>query len=42
MMHPQLKARGGGVEGLKMPYSDFSICHRARKDEPNTKNGRLI
>ena len=25
-----------------MPYFDFSICYRAGRDEPNTKNGRLI
>ena len=31
-----------GVEGLKMPYFDFSICYRAGRDEPNAKNGRLI
>ena len=39
-----VKARGevGGVEGLKMPYFDFSICYRAGRDEPNAKNGRLI
>ena len=37
----KVKARGG-VEGLKMPYSDFSICYRAGRDEPNAKNGRLI
>ena len=36
-----VKARGG-VEGLKMPYFDFSICYRAGRDEPNAKNGRLI
>ena len=32
----------GDVEGLKMPYSDFSICYRAGRDEQNAKNGRLI
>ena len=36
-----LKVRGR-VEGLKMPYFDFSICYRAGKNEPNAKNGRLI
>ena len=35
------KARGG-VEGLKMPYFDFSICYRAGRDEPYAKDGRLI
>ena len=36
--------RPEGVEGLKMPYFDFSICYtyRAGRDEPNAKNGRLI
>ena len=37
----RIKAREG-VEGLKMPYFDFSICYRAGRDEPNAKNGRLI
>ena len=32
----------GGVEGLKMPYFDFSICYRAGKNEQDAKNGRLI
>ena len=41
--HPiaHIKARGG-IEGLKMPYFDFSMCYRAGKDEPNAKNERLI
>ena len=39
---PNIKARGGGVEGLKMPYFDFSICYRAGRDVPNAKNWRLI
>ena len=32
-----IKARGGGggVEGLKMPYFDFSLCYRAGRNEPN-------
>ena len=37
----EFEARGG-VEGLKMPYFDFSICYRAGRDEPNAKNRRLI
>ena len=32
----------GGSRGKKMPYSDFSICYRAGKNEQDAKNGWLI
>ena len=41
-MYSRIKARGEEVEGLKIPYFDFSICSRAGQNEPNAKNGRLI
>ena len=34
--------RPEGVEGLEMPYFDFSICYRAGRDKPNAKKRRLI
>ena len=37
----ELRPEGRGVEGLKMPYSDFSICYRAGRDEPNAKSGMV-
>ena len=32
-----VKARGGRVEALKMPYFDFSICYKAEKKRTKCK-----
>ena len=34
----RLRPEGGG-RGVKMPYSDFSICYRAGKNEQDEKAG---